>query len=370
MKLLFSLTYYHPYVSGLTIYVKRLAEALVKKGFEPSILCLQHDLHLKPVEIIKGIRVIRAKPLLSINKGFLSWEHLYLAWKLVKQSDSVIVNLPQFEGLWLAVLAKLFRKKLIVIYHCEVVLPQGFINSIVQSILEIANFISLLLADTVITYTRDYARNSRLLKIITKIQTVYPLVPQPKINLKIKEKLAKVIGENNFVIGIAARVAAEKGFEYLFAALPKLKFKAKIVVAGPEKPVGEENYRQKINQLVKKNQRQIVFLGSLKENEMGAFYSLLDVLVLPSINSTEAFGMVQIEAMKCGVPVIASDLPGVRVPVKRTGMGVIVPLGDNQAIAEAIREIRQNKAKYVKNPEMIEKEFASEKTINFYQKIL
>ena len=66
----------------------------------------------------------------------------------------------------------------------------------------------------------------------------------------------------------------------------------KIVIAGSLDPVGEREYKEKILTLVEKYIEYVVFLGELKEQEMGAFYSLLDILVLPSVNSTEAFGMV------------------------------------------------------------------------------
>jgi glycogen synthase len=56
---------------------------------------------------------------------------------------------------------------------------------------------------------------------------------------------------------------------------------------------------------------------------MSALYPNLDVLTVPSLNSTEAFGLVQIEAMMNGVPCVASALPGVRQPVSMHGMGRI-----------------------------------------------
>jgi glycosyltransferase involved in cell wall biosynthesis len=56
-----------------------------------------------------------------------------------------------------------------------------------------------------------------------------------------------------------------------------------------------------------------MFLGKLNENELIANYQNAKVLVLPSINNNEAFGIVLIEAMACGTPVIASNLPGVRL---------------------------------------------------------
>jgi glycosyltransferase involved in cell wall biosynthesis len=80
----------------------------------------------------------------------------------------------------------------------------------------------------------------------------------------------------------------------------------------------------------------------LNPEQMAAFYPNIDVLVLPSLNSTEAFGLVQIESMINGVPTVASDLPGVRQPVLRHGMGKIIPIGDSNALAAALVEILAN----------------------------
>jgi glycosyltransferase involved in cell wall biosynthesis len=79
---------------------------------------------------------------------------------------------------------------------------------------------------------------------------------------------------------------------------------------------------------------------------MAAYYPNLDVLVVPSLNSTEAFGLVQVEAMLNGVPCIASDLPGVRRPVQMHNMGEVTPIGDASALAEALLKVLANHAKY------------------------
>jgi glycosyltransferase involved in cell wall biosynthesis len=63
------------------------------------------------------------------------------------------------------------------------------------------------------------------------------------------------------------------------------------------------------------------------------------VLALPSIDSLEAYGMVQVEAMLCGCPVVASDMPGVRLPIRRTGMGLLIPRGDERALADALLRV-------------------------------
>ena len=58
-----------------------------------------------------------------------------------------------------------------------------------------------------------------------------------------------------------------------------------------------------------------------------------------SLNATESYGIVQIEAMTQGTPVVASDLPGVRQPVLQTGLGKIMPIKDSDAIAKALDEV-------------------------------
>ena len=71
MRVLFSLTYYSPYVSGLTVYAKRLAEGLVKSGSEVTVVAMQHDSTLATGVDLGGVKIVRARPILKINKGFL-----------------------------------------------------------------------------------------------------------------------------------------------------------------------------------------------------------------------------------------------------------------------------------------------------------
>ncbi|MCJ7741027.1 glycosyltransferase family 4 protein [Candidatus Microgenomates bacterium] len=371
MKVIFSITYYTPYVSGLTLYVKRLAEALSERSHQVSVICFQHEKNLPFEEKINTVRVVRVKPLLKISKGFVSLGWLTKCYCEVRKHEVVIINLPQFEGIIPALLGKIFGKKVIAIYHCEVVLPRGFFNRIINWLLNKSNKISLALSDTIVTYTEDFANHSKiLLPYLKKTKYVYPPIPLPKIDKRVQKMITDKIGKTDYVIGVAARLAAEKGMEYLLETIPLLKDKCKIVIAGSLDPVGEVKYKEKILKLVEKYKDNIIFLGELKEEEMGAFYSLLDVLVLPSVNSTEAFGMVQVEAMMMGVPVVASDLPGVRVPIQKTGMGAVVPIKNSQKLARAIVEILKDKNKYVKNRKKANREFSKDMTINFYQNLI
>ncbi len=375
MNILFSTTYYHPYISGLSLYIRRLAEALCRRNHSVSILCMNHDDSLASNQVSGGVQITRARPLVPLHKGFLSVDFVRLAWVMVKKSDVVVINLPQFEGFWPALFGRMQQKKVIATYHSELNLPSGFINSIVQRIVEIANLMTLYLSGSVVTYTQDFADNSRLLRhVIKKVVVSLPPVPVPIVRKGIMKRLLKHIGSVDVVIGVAARLASEKGLEYLFAAVPQLisvmhPKRLKIVIAGPDTPVGERAYREKIRKLERLYSDTLVFLGEVSPDEMGSFYALLDVLVLPSVNSTETFGMVQVEAMMTGVPVVASDLAGVRVPIRRTGMGIVVSPRDSVGLASAIEKILKNPAAYKKDIGSIRKQFDQRHCVDFYEKL-
>lgn len=376
MKILFTVTYYHPYVSGLTIAASRFAHGLKKAGHRVMVLAIKHTGDLAEQERIHGVVVSRAKYLIKISKGFVSFDWLIKSWELVRNNDVIVVNLPQFEGVVPALFAKLMGKRLIVLYHCEVVLPEGFFNSVAQSLLEVANMASLLLADEVVTYTRDYAKESRLLQYVSsKLHFIVPPIPNPRVNAVLFRKLQKKIGSADITIGMSARLAAEKGIEYLFAAIPLIQKqlkgkKIKVVIAGPLDPAGERPYKKKIIDFTNKYKYIITLLGEVAPEKIGSFYRLLDVLILPSVNSTESFGMVQVEAMLSGVPVVASNLPGVRVPIQKTKMGVIVPPRDSEALAQAIVTVVSEPDRYHKPLPAVRKHFSEERSQSAFSELL
>jgi glycosyltransferase involved in cell wall biosynthesis len=79
------------------------------------------------------------------------------------------------------------------------------------------------------------------------------------------------------------------------------------------------------------------FVGRLEQSRLVQALQAMDVFVLPSINRAEAFGLVVLEAMACGVPVVVSDLPGVRSVAQ--GAGLVVPINDPIALAQSLRRL-------------------------------
>jgi glycosyltransferase involved in cell wall biosynthesis len=172
---------------------------------------------------------------------------------------------------------------------------------------------------------------------------------------------------------MAARLATEKGVEVLLEALPSVLErypKAFVLFAGQYQDVlGEDAYAQKLMPAISRYQEQghWRFLGVLDPSEMAAFYPNLDLFVVPSLNSTEAFGLVQIEAMINGVPCVASNLPGVRQPIMTTGMGIVTPIGDSAALADAMIEILDSPEKFHRDPDPIRQRFTPDSIAAEYE---
>jgi glycosyltransferase involved in cell wall biosynthesis len=92
-------------------------------------------------------------------------------------------------------------------------------------------------------------------------------------------------------------------------------------------------------------------------------------LTVPSLNSTEAFGLVQIEAMLNGVPCVASALPGVRQPVSMHGMGRVAKIGDSVHLAESILEVLNEPKKFQGDVLSIRKSYNPDAIAAEYEKL-
>jgi glycosyltransferase involved in cell wall biosynthesis len=138
-------------------------------------------------------------------------------------------------------------------------------------------------------------------------------------------------------VGFLGRLVEEKGIEYLVDAFRTLSDpEARLLVAGDFTSVAGGSVVEAVRRHAAGDPR-IRLLGFLPDSRVADFYASIDVLALPSINPLEAFGRVQAEALMLGVPVITSDLPGVRVPLREVALGRIVRPRDANAIADALR---------------------------------
>ena len=378
MKILTVLTYYRPHTSGLTIYAERLARAFAKRGHEVTVMTTQYDPSLPLEDIMDGVKVLRIPVAARISKGVLAPTFGWVATKLVAQHDVVQLHLPQFDAPGVALRGRLFGKPAVLTYHCDLFLPRGFFNRIVNTVVDFQNNMAGLLANHIVTYTQDYAENSSYLShYASKLTPILPPVEMPVSTPEAIQAFAQEhhIDEQRPVIGMVTRFASEKGVEVLLDALPTIlkKYpKAQVLYAGQHLNVmGEEAYFDRLYPKIREYEASghWTFLGNLSPIELSAVYPNLDVLTVPSLNSTEAFGLVQIEAMMNGVPCVASALPGVRQPVKMHGMGRIAKIGDSASLAESILEVLSEPKKFQGDVESIKKSYDPDSVAVEYEKL-
>jgi glycosyltransferase involved in cell wall biosynthesis len=366
MKILTVLTYYRPHTSGLTIYAERLARAFARRGHQVTVMTTQYDPSLPREEWMDGVRVVRVPVALRISKGVLAPTFGLVATKLVWEHDVVQLHLPQFDAPGVAFRGRLFGKPAVLTYHCDLLLPPGLFNRLVNFVVHFQNNLAGILADHIVTYTQDYADHSAYLsRYASKLTPILPPVELPAPLPGAVEAFAEEhqTRQRRPVIGMAARFAAEKGVEVLLDALPIILQKypqAQVLFAGQYQNVlGEQAYFDRLMPRIREFEQSghWKFLGVLNPVQMAAFYPNLDVLTVPSLNSTEAFGLVQIEAMMNGVPCVASALPGVRMPVQMHGMGRVAKIGDPLSLAEAILEVLDEPHKFRGDPAAVARQY-------------
>ncbi len=273
-----------------------------------------------------------------------------LLWRL-RKFDYIYLHYPFFgtaEIVWLFGL--IYRKKKIIIhYHMDV---KSF-----SMLSRILSFPSLLIrrsllkrADLIITASLDYIQHSKIKGLYQTNPEKFREIPfgidlgkyKPKLinqptNNKLIAKTKDIIHHVNekyikknrldlLFVGALDKAHYFKGIEILLKSLvilPSRNWRLQII--------GDGNLKEKYIDLTKelKIDKQVEFTGKLIDKDLIRSMQAADLLILPSINGNEAFGLVLIEAMACGLPVIASDLPGVRRVFANYQQGLLV--GPNSA---------------------------------------
>jgi glycosyltransferase involved in cell wall biosynthesis len=326
-------------------------------------------------ERIDGVDILRCPVVAKLSKGVVMPLFPFYAWSQAARHDVLNVHMPQLEAAWLAACGRAHRRPVVLTYHCNLRLPQGAFNRVVERLLVPLNHLAARLADRIVVTTADYADSSRYLRPYRpKVRVIRPLIQVPPADPALTRQLAERYHLNGRTrIGFAARFAAEKGVEYLLEALPKIIARvpdACIAFTGAHKDtVGEADYHRRLQPLLERYRDRVTFLDLLTPEEMPSFFSLCQVLAVTSLNSTESFGLVQAEAMLCGTPVVATDLPGVRQAVRETGMGEVVAPCNADALADALVRVIQNPDRYRRPRQEVARAFDLEEAIGAYEQL-
>ncbi len=371
LKILIPQLYYLPHLTGVPLHIHRVASELVRRGHEVTVLTARYLPELKREEVIDGVRIIRLRAVLRVSRGMIMPAFPWAAYRLITASDIVWFGTPQLETSLVAWLAQMAGKKVVATHHGDLILPNGPFNAFITWMMFRLYKVLARRAGRIIAYSHDYADHSYYLQPFRdKVSVIYPpiVIPQPEPD-KVAALRAEWSCEGGPVIGYAGRFVQEKRPDLLIHALDVINRQhptARVVFAG-EYDIKYEDTWQRQQALVQQYRDQLIFLGLLTTmQEMANFYAACDILVLPS--GTECFGLVQVEAMLCGTPVVMTDIPGGRVVVRETGMGKLVPSGNWQAIGQAVCDIIKNPEAYICPHEVISKTFNFQETVDRYER--
>lgn len=373
LKILISLLYYYPHLTGLTYHVQLIAEELVRRGHEVTVLTARYDNDLPRDSVIhNGVRVIRLWAPIRISRGMIMPAFPWAMYFLMRRHDIVSIHTPMLETALITFLAGLAGVKVIPTHHGDLVLPKSPMNNFITNVMFAFYKFMANRAPRIVAYSNDYADFSYYLKPFRdKVKVIYPptFIPEPN-----PEKVAQLRQEwqngDGPIIGYSGRFVQEKRPDLLIQALAVINQQypnAKVVFAG-EYDIKYEDTWERQQHLVQKYESQLIFLGLIRDKQdLADFYAACDVIVLPS--DTECFALAQVEAMLCGTPMIMTDISGGRVPVTVTGMGKLAKQGDWQSIGEATIEVLDNLHDYVKSRDYIEECFSFEETVNRYEQV-
>jgi glycosyltransferase involved in cell wall biosynthesis len=328
---------YPPYRGGTGRVCADQADHLARRGHQVTVYCPSPD-RSRQVEAGPP-RVVRLPTWLRVGNAALAPAHL-----CSPRPDLIHLHYPYYGGGDLAWLATQIRHiPYVVTYHQDVELPGAF-GVVARRHHALVGRRILSHARLVMATSLDYAGHSRLASLMDRGHVVelpngvdttrfHPAPPDHAV----RAEHGGGTGQRLILfVGSLDRAHYFKGVTVLlqaFALLHDLPVRLLIVGRGDLLP----QYRAQAAAMGIGDR--VLFDAAVSDAALPAHHRLADVLVLPSTTGGEAFGVVLLEAMASGVPVVASDLPGVRSVVLRTGGGLLARPGDSGALAAALRRL-------------------------------
>jgi len=327
MKILHIYKDYYPVLGGIENHVKMLAEALVQRGHQVTVL-VTHPTAKTHVEEINGVQVIKAGRLATVASAPLS---VCLPILLRRQRPDIAhLHFPYPVG-ELSQLVCGRAPRMVITYHSDVVRQKGMLWLYRPLLWKILHR-----ADRIIATSTNYMKSSPYLSQLRHKCTVIPLGIELKRFLEADPAQVQSIRRTygSPLLLFVGKLRYYKGLQYLLAAISNLPCKLLIIGSGP---MGAEWRHLAVSLGVSDR---VFFLGQVSDEDLAGYYHACDLFVLPASERSEAFGAVQIEAMASGLPVVCTELGTGTSFVNVHGQtGLVVPARDSAALTAAIHSL-------------------------------
>ena len=332
MKIVQTPVRFYPYVGGVENYVYELSKELIKLDNEVLVLCANEG-QPKDESDVDGIKVKGIQYSFKIANTNIMPRLPFTLRKV--DFDLMHTHLPTpYSADVSALISKFKEKPAVLTYHNEIV-AEG-LNRVFSGVYN--RFILPLLLRNVeaIVVTTDRYKE----KLASKCPfcedkiSVIPVGVDVKRFKPIENRMEKNRKRLLF-LSVLDDYHRYKGLDHLLEAVKGMD--VELTVGGSGDLL--EEYRKKAG-------KNVVFLGHVKEEEKVKLYNDCDIFVLPSTSGLqEGFGMVALEALSCGVPVIISNVGGIADKVKKHGCGTVVEPGNVEELRKAIKNFDPEKGR-------------------------
>ena len=328
-----------PYRGGIGNSALHLAAATADFGHEVTVITPDYGLDRSKTDDLKQeltkLKVERLKPIFSFgNAAYLP----QLAWSL-SSYDIVHLHYPFYGAAEAILLAKIFRPnlKLILHYHMDNRAP-GLKGLIFKAYKKIFFPILFHSADFVTCASLDYIKHSDIAKYLDSKPHKFAQIPFGVNQALFKSGKEPSASRNLLFVGGLDAAHYFKGVDVLIQALALVNHKN---TAWQLTIVGRGELQKRYASLAASLglSAQISFVTNASNEQLVTYYQSSRCLILPSINRNEAFGLVLLEAMACGRPVLASNLPGVRSVFTNNQEGLLLRPGSAADLADKIVKI-------------------------------
>jgi len=362
---------YFPVSGGIEHHVQLLAEGLCGQGVDARVLVTNTGRHTV-CEVINGVPVTKTGRLANVSSAPLSLSFYPQLARLSRDADVVPLHFP-YPPAEIGQLLLGGGRHFVLTYHSDIVRQKvlGFLYR---------PFLCQVLrrAEQITVSNPQYIETSRFLRSFAQKCVVIHhgvdlsrFAPTPQVRqraLEIRERY----GDAPLVLAVG-RLRHYKGIDVLIDAMKHVPARTLIAGEGPMGPI----WRQRARDAGVTDS--VTFLGHVSEEDLLVLYYAADVFAFPSTNRAETWGMVQIEAMACGLPIICTELGTGTSYVNQHGItGLVVPPNDAEALAAALRQLisdpalrkRMGEAGRRRARDQFSKELMIAQILAFYRRVI
>lgn len=331
MRILHIGKFYPPHAGGMEVYLQQLIQRQ-SQGMQVAAV-VANDYPRTQVESTDGATIIRVASHGSIASMPLTPS---MAWHIHHRSaDLIHLHMPN-PGAAFSLLMARHSGRLVITHHADTLgrpRLKKLVSPFVRRIME--------RADSIIATSHGYLDSSEELAPYRSKCAVIPSVVRDEFFASHDSSASAEIRNrygDRLVIAVG-RLVPYKGFEYLIRAMREVRGRLLLIGTGPL----NDNLKTCIRQCGVENK--VRMLGKISDAEITSFYHAASLLVMPSVTRAEAFGLVQAEAMACGLPVVNTSIPsGVPDVSVHLQTGLTVAPENPDALAHAINKLLDDDA--------------------------